>query len=395
MTSAPTCRRHLVGLALVSVALAGRIAANQQAAQAPLPLRDRVQAYLDEWRTASAFPGASVGIVLPDGAAFAVVSGVSDRAAMTPLAADDLMLAGSTGKTFFAALALQLIDQGRLELDAPISKYLGKESWFPRLPNAKDVTVRHLMTHTSGIARYEMDPKFTAALRAQPDKVWRPEEAIAFQLDATPPFAAGQGWDYSDTNYIVLGVVLERVTGKPCYDEIRRRFLEPFGLRRIVPSTARRIAGLVPGYAGPRDPLGLPDEMMVKGELVINPQFEWAGGGFATSALDLARWGRELYAGRALSAAARTMMLDAAVPARLGPETRYGLGVIVRSAGPVGRTYGHSGFFPGYQTELLHVPDLGVSLALQINTSAPRATGGRSLVRVLYDLAAMSAHVRS
>ena len=65
-------------------------------------------------------------------------------------------------------------------------------------------------------------------------------------------------------------------------------------------------------------------------------------------------------------------MIDAAVPARLGPETRYGLGVIVRPSTPVGPTWGHSGFFPGYQTELLHVPDLGVSLAIQINTSAPR-----------------------
>ena len=360
------------------------------AVQAPAPLRDRIQAYLDEWRAAATFPGASLGVAMRDGTAFGVVTGVAERTAATPLKVDDLMLAGSTGKTFFAALALQLIDQHRLDLDALVSKYLGKEPWFPRLPNAKDITVRHLMTHTSGILRYEMDPKFTAALRAQPDKTWRPEEEIAFQLDAKPPFAAGQGWDYSDTNYIVLGMILERITGRPCYEEIRERFLQPLGLRRVVPSTSRRIPGLVPGYAGPRDPLGLPDEVMVKDEFVINPQFEWAGGGFATSALDLARWGRELYAGRALSAGARTLMLEASVPARLGPETRYGLGVIVRPAGPVGQTWGHSGFFPGYQTELLHVPDLGVSLAVQINTSAPRATGGRSLVRVLYDIAAMT-----
>jgi D-alanyl-D-alanine carboxypeptidase len=158
----------------------------------------------------------------------------------------------------------------------------------------------------------------------------------------------------------------------------------------VVPSTSRRIPGLVPGYAGPRDPLGLPDEMMVKGELVVNPQFEWAGGGFATSPPDLARWGRELYAGRALSPAARKLMLDAAVPARLGPDAKYGLGVIIRPATPVGPTWGHSGFFPGYQTELLYVPDPGISLAVQINTSAPRSTGGRSLLRVLYDIAAMA-----
>ena len=82
-------------------------------------------------------------------------------------------------------------------------------------------------------------------------------------------------------------------------------------------------------------------------------------------------------------------MIDAAVPAHLGPETKYGLGVIVRTSTPVGTTWGHSGFFPGYQTELLHVPDLALTLAIQINTSAPRATGPRSLLRGLYEIAAM------
>ena len=383
--------RRLPIVAAALAVLSGWTGAAKQQAPAPqAQLSARIGAYLDEWRGSAAFPGASVGIVLPDGTAFGVVSGVSDRASGTPMKVDDLLLAGSTGKTFFAAVAVQLIERGTLDLDAPISKYLGTRPWFPRLPNAKDITVRHLMTHSSGIVRYEMDPKFTSDLRAQPDKAWKPEEQIAYQLDARPPFAAGQGWDYSDTNYIVLGMIVEGITGKPFYDEIRTRFLAPLKLTRVVPSTNRRIPGLIPGYAGPRDPLGLPDEMMVKGELVINPQFEWAGGGFATSPLDLARWGRELYAGRALSPAARKIMLDAAVPARLGPETKYGLGVIVRPATPVGLAWGHSGFFPGYQTELLYLPDLGVSLAIQVNTSAPRATGNRSLLRALYDIAAMT-----
>jgi D-alanyl-D-alanine carboxypeptidase len=383
--------RRLLPLAAGLLALSGwTVVAGQPAPASQAQLTGRIQSYLDEWRASAAFPGASVGIVLQDGTAFGVVTGVSDRSAGTPLGIDDLFLAGSTGKTFFAAVALQLIERGTLGLDAPISKYLGTRPWFPRLPNAQDITVRHLMTHTSGIVRYEMDPKFTSDLRAQPDKVWKPEEQIAYQFDAKPPFAAGQGWDYSDTNYIVLGMIVEGITGKPLYDEIRTRFLAPLKLTHVVPSTSRRIPGLIPGYAGPRDPLGLPDEMMAKGELVVNPQFEWAGGGYATSPLDLARWGRELYAGRALSPAARRIMLDAAVPARLGPETKYGLGVIVRSATPVGLAWGHSGFFPGYQTEMLFLPDLGVSLAIQINTSAPRATGNRSLLRALYDIAAMT-----
>jgi D-alanyl-D-alanine carboxypeptidase len=298
-------------------------------------------------------------------------------------------MAGSTGKTFFAALAVQLIESGRLDLDAPIAKYLGTKPWFTRLPNAKDITVRMLMTHTSGLVRYEMNPKFTADLRAQPDKAWTPDEEIAYLLDSAPPFAAGQGWDYSDTNYIVLGVIMEQITGTKVYDEVRRRFLEPLKLTRVVPTTSRRIPGLVPGYAGARDPLGLPDEVLHDGQFVVNPQFEWTGGGYATSARDLARWGHALYAGSAISATARKLMIDAAVPARLGPDSRYGLGVIVRPATPAGPAWGHSGFFPGYLTELIHLPERGVTLAIQVNTSDGRATGTRRPLRVLYDLAAM------
>jgi D-alanyl-D-alanine carboxypeptidase len=366
--------------------------AQSRGATAERDLRERVRAYLDEWRAAASFPGAAIGVVLRDGTSFAVTTGVSDRAAATPVTPDDLFMAGSAGKTFFAAVAAQLIETGTLDLDAPISTYLGRRPWFSRLPNANDITVRMLMTHTSGLVRYEMNPRFTADLRAQPDRSWTPEEEIAYLFDAQPPFAAGKGWDYSDTNYIVLGMILEQITGKALYDEVRDRFLRPLKLTRVVPATSRRIPGLVKGYAGPRDPLGLPDEVIGKdGAFVINPQFEWTGGGFATSPLDLARWGHALYAGRAISAAARKLMLDAGVPARLGPETKYGLGVIIRPASPVGPTWGHSGFFPGYQTELLHAPDAGVTLAMQINSSAPRATGPRPLVRGLLEIAAMIA----
>jgi D-alanyl-D-alanine carboxypeptidase len=371
-------------IAVIAVALSASLA-GQQAAPATRALRDRVQAYLDEWRAAATFPGASVGIVLKDGTSFGVVTGVSDRTEGTPMRVEDLLLAGSTGKTFFAAVAVQLVEAGKLALDAPVSTYLGSLPWYLRLPNAKTMTVRHLMTHTSGLVRYEMNPKFTAALRAAPDKTWTPEEELSFLLDATPPFAAGEGWDYSDTNYIVLGMLCERITGTKLYDEVQRRFLGPLKLTRIVPSTSRRIPGLIPGYAGPKDPLGLPDEVMTNGVFTINPQFEWTGGGYATSPLDLARWGQALYAGKALSAKARALMIDAAVPARLGPETRYGLGVIVRPS-PAGLTWGHSGFFPGYQTELVHFVERGLTIAIQINSSAPRVTGGRSLLRVTYDL---------
>ena len=89
-------------------------------------------------------------------------------------------------------------------------------------------------------------------------------------------------------------MIMEDLTGTKLYDEVQRRFLRPLQLTRVQPTTSRRVPGLVPGYAGPRDPLGLPDEVMTNGVFVINPQFEWTGGGYATSARDLARWGAAL-----------------------------------------------------------------------------------------------------
>ena len=125
-------------VAVLTLAAALPAAGPQSYSPAPGPLRDRVQTYMDEWRAAASFPGAAVGIVL------------------------------------------------------------GQRAWFARLPNGKDITVRQLMTHTSGLVRYEMNPKFTADLRAQPDKVWSPDEhapelgvSLAIQINTSAPRATG------------------------------------------------------------------------------------------------------------------------------------------------------------------------------------------------------------
>ena len=99
----------------------------------------------------------------------------------------DRLLLGSVGKTYVSAVALQMIHEKKFALDDTLDKFFGKEPWFPRLANASKITVRHLMTHTSGIVRYEFNPKFTKDLSANPDKVWTGEDRLAYLLDATPP----------------------------------------------------------------------------------------------------------------------------------------------------------------------------------------------------------------
>jgi len=280
-----TAGRIALALFGLSLVLPGRGAAQEPVRTGEKSLQDRLHLILEAFRSGGAFPGASAAVSLPDGRVIAVTVGEADTVRHLPMTPRALMLQGSVGKTYFAALALSLVGEGRLDLDARVSAYLGDHEWFARLPNAEGITVRHLMTHTSGIMRYEFKEAFTLDLTANPDKSWHPEELLAYVLDEGPSFPPGGGWEYSDTNYIILGMIMEEVTGEACYDLIRSRFLVPLGLRETTPSLSRQIPGLVQGYAGPGNPFGGTDAMVLPdGRFAINPQFEWAGGGFASTA---------------------------------------------------------------------------------------------------------------
>lgn len=346
-------------------------------------LKQKLQLKLDEWHKAGRFPGATLGVALANGESFGLAVGYSDRDAKTAMKPNDRMLAGSVGKTFAAATALQLVKEGKIHLDDKVEKYLGGESWFSRLPNAKEITVRQLMNHTSGLVRYEFKDQFTHDLTTNPEKRWQPAELVAYLLDEKPPFPAGQGWDYSDTNYIVLGMIIEKVTGKKFYDESNRRLIKPLKLTNTIPQDGLRLAGVVQGYAGPNNPFGGKDEMIQSGKFVINPQFEWTGGGYASTAEDLARWAKMIYEGKAFSADLLSQVLDGVPAPMLGRETRYGLGVIIRKTA-AGTSYGHSGFFPGYMTDMMYFPEQKIAVAVQVNTSVQRDLG-KPLSRVLWE----------
>lgn len=347
-------------------------------------LRQKLQANIDEWHKNAKFAGATVGVCMADGHCFGLATGFSNLETKTPMKPNDILLAGSVGKTYVAAVALQLVKEGKINLDERVEKYLGQEKWFARLPNSKDITVRQLMNHTSGLIRYEFKDQFTKDLTANADKVWRPEELVAYILDEKAPFEAGKGWDYSDTNYIVLGMIIEKVTGKKYYDLAKRRVLKPLKLENTIAQDSRTIKGLVQGYAGADNPFGGTDRMISDGKFAINPQFEWTGGGMATTAEDLARWAKFMYEGKAFDASLLPQMLDGVSAPMLGKETKYGLGVIIRPT-RAGLAYGHSGFFPGYMTEMMYFPEHKIAVAVQVNTSVFQNLG-KPLGRVLVEM---------
>lgn len=381
----PSLSKVLVATLLLVVSVFAVAAQQPVAATGTNVLKKELQTKLDEWHKAGKFPGATLGVVLENGESFGLAVGYSDREAKTPMKPGDRMLAGSVGKTFAAATALQLVKEGKIGLDDRVEKYFGKEAWFARLPNARDITVRQLMNHTSGLVRYEFKETFTKDLTANPYKTWTPEERLAYLFDEKPPFEAGKGWDYSDTNYIVLGMIIEKVTGKKFFNEANKRFIKKLKLSDTIPQEGPVMKGVVQGYAGPSNPFGGKDRMIENGKFVINPQLEWTGSGYASTSENLARWAKMMYEGKAFDASMVAVMLDG-VPAKLGPNVKYGLGVIIRPT-PAGTSYGHSGFFPGYVTDMMYFPEMKLAVAVQVNTSAPQTLGGKPLGRLLAEMA--------
>jgi D-alanyl-D-alanine carboxypeptidase len=320
-------------------------------------IHQKLQARLDEFRVSAKFPGGSVGFVLPDGRSGSVSSGVADVETRRQLKTSDRLLAGSIGKTFVAAVTLLLVEEGKLTLDEKIERWLGTEKWFEQLPNAKDITLRMLLNHSSGIQNHVDNGSFLKAMFKSSGKEIRYEELIAYVLNKKPLFAAGKGFNYSDTNYILVGLIIEKATGKTLYAEITERITKPLKLERTIPSNSITLPEVSNGYFQNKP-------VIVGGKFILNPQWEWAGGGFASTAEDLARWARALYAGDALPKKSLDEMLQSTTT---GEGAGYGLGVeIVRSKW--GKSYGHDGEFPGYLSDMRYFPKYGLAVALQINS---------------------------
>ncbi|HEY1023705.1 MAG TPA: serine hydrolase domain-containing protein [Sphingobacteriaceae bacterium] len=333
-------------------------------------VRERLQIALDSLQKANNFPGASFAALLPDGEEIRIVTGFADSASRAKMKPGHRMLSGSIGKTFFAAAVVSLAEQGVFGLDDPISKYLSDEPWFNRLPNAGSVTLRMLMNHTSGIEEYYELGDFMQRLKADPYRQWKPVELFSYIFDRKPLFPAGSAWGYSDTNYLILGYIVEKTTGKKMYDLAHRYALKPYRLSLTEPSLKVTFKDLATGYSRAGNPFPFYGAMVKDGKLVFNPAFEWTGGGFVSNPADLADWAKGLYHLKGVSAGTRREM-QAGVKAQTGRDHLYGLGMQIRPWGN-GLSYGHSGWFPGYVSDCLYDPASGTALAIQFNTDDGR-----------------------
>jgi D-alanyl-D-alanine carboxypeptidase len=348
------------------------------AAAAPLSeaqyatLAGRFQATVDAQRARYSVPGITAAFVLPDGRMSKVASGLADVERKVPMTPDSRMLSGSTGKTLTAAVAMKLSRQRVWSLDDKVSKYLGGRPWFHRLPNADALTIRQLLQHRGGLENYYDNPRFLGWYRervaADPAFVPGFDTLIEFVCDQPPLFPAGEGFNYTDVGYLIVGLALEAASGRAYYDLAREFYLDPLGLTLTAPSNRRSIPGLAQGYANGRNALLLGPTMLGEGgALTYDPSIEFTAGGFASNAGDLARWAFALYGGHALDATALAEMV--AAPTRATGARHYGLGSgVFPAADGLPAAYGHDGYIPGYRSSMRYYPAAGIAIALQVNT---------------------------
>ncbi|MGW2530440.1 serine hydrolase domain-containing protein [Streptomyces sp. NPDC001595] len=320
---------------------------------------------------ANGAPGAMARYSGPDGVRSRAV-GIRDKVAEAPMDVHARFRIGSVSKTFSSVVLLQLVDEGKLELDRSVNTYL------PGLLPDDRITVRHLLTHRSGLADYTnaMFNQTVPGFEAVRNRVFSYQELVDLSLAEPRTTEPGVAYKYSNANFVVVGMLIEKLTGRPVADAYQRRIIKPLGLRQtsyVHPDT--RIKGLhVRGYLHP-DEAGAP--LVDSTEQTVS----WAqsAGAFISSPADLNTFTSALMRGRLLSPA----MLEAmtTVTPTDATNTRfYGLGLRRYDLSCGTQVYGHTGTVQGYYTYAFSTRDGRRSLSAVANTSnhgaANTALGG-------------------
>ncbi|MFJ8658912.1 serine hydrolase domain-containing protein [Streptomyces sp. NPDC093795] len=282
---------------------------------------------------------------------------------------DDRYRVGSITKTFTATVLLQLQAEGRLDLDDPVEK------WLPGVVrgnghDGRKITLRQLLNHTSGIYSVTADPGFQekvfgpAFLEHRYDR-WTPRQLVAIAMTHEPDFAPGTDWNYSNTNYVLAGLVIEKVTGRPYGKAVENRIIKPLKLRATsVPGTDVTMpAPSSPAWSklsgGPEAPVHDVSE--------LSPTIAYAAGEMISDSKDLQTFYRALLGGRLLPKAEQRELTTTVTSDRMGPSIRYGLGLMQVKLSCGKEVWGHGGGIHGSASEAAVTKDGRHSLALNLN----------------------------
>jgi D-alanyl-D-alanine carboxypeptidase len=299
-------------------------------------------------------PGVVAGVWFPGKKPWKIAEGVGDVESGTPIGLDDHFPIRSATKSFTVTLILQLVRSKTISLDDPIEKYV------PDIPNGNEITLAQLAAMESGVKDYSGVEEFLSALEEDPGWSWTPQELVDLAKPYSPVFAPGAEYAYSNTNTILLGMVVEKVTQQAIAETYRKRIFKPLGLRETSYPNNTNIPSPHPTPYEVAPVTGEPSKSPT-----VNLSVFGASGGMVSTLEDLRRWGKALGKGQLIGSRLQKTRLEHSRPATGGPEyDRYGLGI-----GELKGWWGHTGEGLGYQAATFYDPKTGAVISVLVNSS--------------------------
>lgn len=349
------------------------------------PVEDQMQKILDKGIAKYDVNGVSATVIFPDGKIWNGVSGIShDTVSIKP---NMLFAIGSVTKNFIAALTLTLAEENVLSLNDPISRWLPT---YPYVDNA--ITIKQLLNHTSGLYMFWENQLIWDDLKKDRTKYWTPEDVLEYIKE--PYFKAGDGWRYSNTNYLLLAMIINKATGSNLSTELKKRFCQPLGITDLYISQEESIPPHQAHVYGDNFQFGESIRDITFLPRTSHESIGYGSSGIFTTSENLARWSHALFEGEILKEQSLTKMLDFVEIRPIANMRAYGLGVevYIRQFSWGKRAIGHGGGNIGTTTYMVYFPEYHVSVVVMINAFPNKAadviTTGLSRV-VLNDLKAL------
>lgn len=340
---------------------------------------------------ANAIPGVVILVRSKDQGDWSSTFGIRELGKTEPMLMADSFRIGSNTKTMTSTVILQLVQEGKLKLDDPISKFR------PDVPNGENITIAQLSEMRSGLYSYTSSKEFNATLDNDPQKVWTPDQLLAIAFAHPPLSPPGQMYNYSNTNIVLLGVVIEQLTGMPVAEAFQKRIFEPLGLKHTsmpAPTDASLPTPHPQGYQFGTNvedlnsyavppaqlPAALNGTLQPINNTNVNPSWAFTAGAAISTPDDLATYVTALVEGGLLDAKTQKLRLDSIKPLSAnGPKgLGYGLGIVEFAP----TIYGHDGQLPGYSTFMSHDTSKGNTIIIGTNLSASPVNGNNAALEL-------------
>ncbi|MGO4395522.1 serine hydrolase domain-containing protein [Variovorax sp. M-6] len=315
-------------------------------------------------------PGILAGVRVAGEAPWTRAFGQADVARATPMALNSTFPVRSVTKSFTVTLLLQLVQSGQLALDHKIERYIAG------VPNGSLINLADLAGNQSGLADYSMQPGFLEVFVKDTLHVWTPQELVAFSFAVKPSFLPGEQYQYSNTNTVLLGMVVETVTGQSLADALAARIFKPLGLGGTSYPSSAELPPPTPTPYAVDIVTGIADD-----QPLISPTSLAGSGAIASTLADLLVWGDALGRGSLLVAALQDLRKSRARDVTNGPEyDRYGLGI-----GQIGNWWGHTGSGVGFQIATMNLASRNATVAVMVNATPEGSRRDLNLAQELFE----------